>query len=115
MYKIPRLSRLNLGYAKFWGCSSVGRGKLLYITVGCKNRNTKNAKFWGCSSVGRAPALQAGGRQFEPDQLHQNNISRPFGRFLFFCFRETPAPQPSPSRQFEPDQFHQNIRRGLNN
>ena len=29
-------------------------------------------KFWGCSSVGRAPALQAGGRQFEPDQLHQN-------------------------------------------
>ena len=33
----------------------------------------KVAKFWGCSSVGRAPALQAGGRQFEPDQLHQNN------------------------------------------
>ena len=32
----------------------------------------KVAKFWGCSSVGRAPALQAGGRQFEPDQLHQN-------------------------------------------
>ena len=29
-------------------------------------------KFWGCSSVGRAPALQAGGRQFESDQLHQN-------------------------------------------
>ena len=33
----------------------------------------KVAKFWGCSSVGRAPALQAGGRQFESDQLHQNN------------------------------------------
>ena len=32
----------------------------------------ESAKFWGCSSVGRAPALQAGGRQFEPDQLHQN-------------------------------------------
>ena len=29
-------------------------------------------EFWGCSSVGRAPALQAGGRQFESDQLHQN-------------------------------------------
>ena len=64
MYKIPRLSRLNLGYAK----------------------------FWGCSSVGRAPALQAGGRQFEPDQLHQNNISRPFGRFLFFV-SERPQPR----------------------
>src|SRR5207344_2921404 len=25
----------------------------------------------GCSSVGRAPALQAGGRRFDPVQLHQ--------------------------------------------
>ena len=25
----------------------------------------------GCSSVGRAPVLQAGGRRFDPDQLHQ--------------------------------------------
>ena len=29
-------------------------------------------EFWGCSSVGRASALQAEGRQFESDQLHQN-------------------------------------------
>ena len=58
--------------AKFWGCSSVGRGKLVCIAAGRKIRIMKNAKFWGCSSVGRAPALQAGGRQFEPDQLHQN-------------------------------------------
>src|SRR6266699_1980091 len=27
----------------------------------------------GCSSAGRAPALQAGGRRFEPDQLHQSH------------------------------------------
>ena len=27
--------------------------------------------LWGCSSVGRAPALQAGGQEFEPPQLHQ--------------------------------------------
>ena len=27
---------------------------------------------WGISSVGRAPALQAGGRRFDPDYLHQN-------------------------------------------
>ena len=26
----------------------------------------------GCSSVGRAPALQAGGRRFDPDQLHHS-------------------------------------------
>ena len=26
--------------------------------------------FWGCSSVGRAPALQAGGREFESLHLH---------------------------------------------
>ena len=25
---------------------------------------------WGCSSVGRAPALQAGGREFESLHLH---------------------------------------------
>ena len=27
--------------------------------------------FWGISSAGRAPALQAGGRRFDPDILHQ--------------------------------------------
>ena len=26
--------------------------------------------FWGRSSVGRAPALQAGGREFESHRLH---------------------------------------------
>ena len=26
---------------------------------------------WGCSSVGRAPALQAGGQEFESPHLHQ--------------------------------------------
>ena len=27
--------------------------------------------IWGCSSAGRAPALQAGGRQFDSVHLHQ--------------------------------------------
>ena len=40
--------------------------------IKCVRFHKESAKFWGCSSVGRAPALQAGGRQFEPDQLHQN-------------------------------------------
>ena len=26
----------------------------------------------GCSSAGRAPALQAGGQEFDPPHLHQN-------------------------------------------
>ncbi len=26
--------------------------------------------IWGCSSVGRAPALQAGGQEFESPHLH---------------------------------------------
>ena len=28
---------------------------------------------WGCSSVGRAPALQAGGHEFESHHLHEGN------------------------------------------
>jgi hypothetical protein len=31
----------------------------------------------GCSSVGRAPALQAGGRRFDPVQLHHLGRRRP--------------------------------------
>ncbi len=27
--------------------------------------------LWGCSSVGRAPALQAGGQEFESLHLHE--------------------------------------------
>ena len=69
----------------------------------------KVAKFWGCSSVGRAPALQAGGRQFEPDQLHQNKRSRK-GKNIK---ERHLLGQPSPSRQFEPDQLHQNTGKGM--
>ena len=29
--------------------------------------------LWGCSSVGRAPALQAGGHEFESHHLHASN------------------------------------------
>ena len=30
----------------------------------------------GCSSAGRAPALQAGGQEFDPPHLHQKGIGR---------------------------------------
>ena len=29
---------------------------------------------WGISSAGRAPALQAGGRRFDPDILHHSSM-----------------------------------------
>ena len=41
----------------------------------------------GCSSAGRAPALQAGGRQFEPAHLHQPSL-----RVLHFVRRADRAP-----------------------
>ncbi|EAS50135.1 hypothetical protein SI859A1_01494 [Aurantimonas manganoxydans SI85-9A1] len=38
-------------------------------------RHGDATRTWGLSSAGRAPALQAGGRRFDPDRLHQ-----PYGR-----------------------------------
>ena len=32
----------------------------------------KRNPMWGCSSVGRAPALQAGGQEFESLHLHRS-------------------------------------------
>lgn len=37
---------------------------------------------WGCSSVGRAPALQAGGRRFDPVHLHHAIIYERFVRLF---------------------------------
>ena len=33
---------------------------------------TERTLRWGCSSAGRAPALHAGGQEFEPPHLHQS-------------------------------------------
>ena len=35
--------------------------------------NEEMDKIWGCSSAGRAPALQAGGQEFDPPHLHQTS------------------------------------------
>ena len=35
-----------------------------------KRKLNRNHPIWGCSSVGRAPALQAGGQEFESLHLH---------------------------------------------
>ena len=36
-----------------------------------ENMRRRRCHLWACSSVGRAPALQAGGRRFEPGHVHQ--------------------------------------------
>ena len=41
------------------------------------------ARFpWGCSSVGRAPALQAGGQEFESLRLHWMETSKEKNPYL---------------------------------
>ena len=32
--------------------------------------------LWGCSSAGRAPALQAGGQEFDPPHLHHVSLQK---------------------------------------
>ena len=38
--------------------------------------------IWGCSSVGRAPALQAGGQEFESLRLHWMETSKEKNPYL---------------------------------
>ena len=52
----------------------------------CINRKVE---IWGCSSAGRAPALQAGGQEFDSPRLHQSLISGlTFGRTAFLCAKK---------------------------
>ena len=46
--------------------SSLKGSPLFIINYSLFIKNT-----WGCSSVGRAPALQAGGQEFDSPHLHQ--------------------------------------------
>ena len=40
-------------------------------TVSLKQHNgVPSPCIWGCSSAGRAPALHAGGQEFDPPHLH---------------------------------------------
>ena len=62
---------------------------LVRIQKGPRPRSTdRSVCSWGCSSAGRAPALQAGGRRFEPGHLHGGaslvDHSRPSGRYRTF-------------------------------
>ena len=41
------------------------------VRIWKEGKNPAAAKKWGCSSAGRAPALHAGGQEFDPPHLHQ--------------------------------------------
>ena len=42
----------------------------LFNLEGAGDEDCEKKIAWGYSSAGRAPALQAGGRRFDPDYLH---------------------------------------------
>ena len=45
--------------------------------------------MWGCSSAGRAPALQAGGQEFDSPHLHHNLFLRDLMNEFFICTLKT--------------------------
>ena len=57
--------------------------RLIFVRQGTKV--TDEVTFnWGISSVGRAPALHAGGQEFEPPILHIKRTKTLI--FVLFCF-----------------------------
>ena len=51
-----------------------GQKSEVYQAVACNCAGVMKKpehRKWGCSSAGRAPALQAGGQEFDPPHLHQ--------------------------------------------
>ena len=88
------LIRPRPGLSGLMGARSLNRRGILYViepvsvlgftSVESKTRERVAVKsrcalkseepfLWACSSAGRAPALQAGGRRFDPGHVHQLN------------------------------------------
>src|SRR5258708_6205236 len=65
---VLRYRRPYLGYMGYKQSASLVKGK----RPKCYNEQ-RVIQLRACSSVGRAPALQAGGRRFEPGHVHQLN------------------------------------------
>ena len=45
--------------------------------------------MWGCSSAGRAPALQAGGQEFDSPHLHHKKADTFWCLFFYVISRES--------------------------
>ena len=50
--------------------------------TGQPRRRKTRRNIWGCSSAGRAPALQAGGQEFDSPHLHHNFASQNYGNSI---------------------------------
>src|SRR6202011_5950350 len=61
--------------------------------IGANALELEGVLLWACSSAGRAPALQAGGRRFEPCHVHQ----------LFLIAKYLPDSSLLQSLRFDPD------------
>ncbi len=90
--------------AKFWGCSSVGRGKLLYNAAGRKIQKTRMQSSGVVAQLvehllckqGVVSSSLISSTRIKRSRKGKNKTERHL------------LGQPSPSRQFEPDQLHQN-------
>ena len=63
---------MKKGFVTSWSAVWGSRVVTLFNLEGIRLRG--NGEMWGYSSAGRAPALQAGGRRFDPDYLHQKRM-----------------------------------------
>ena len=63
------LRKGNMGWRK-----PVRKGGSPETAEGIRTVGKKLHFMWGCSSAGRAPALQAGGQEFDSPHLHQELI-----------------------------------------
>ena len=48
--------------------------------VEIEKKKVLSPAIWGCSSAGRAPALQAGGQEFDPPHLHHGTKDNEYRR-----------------------------------
>ena len=59
--------------------SAIGESTKIVVQFSVRDSSLKEKRDpinqWGCSSGGRAPALQAGGQEFESLHLHQDERS----------------------------------------
>ena len=53
-----------------WLVLSVHHSRLNFRVGNESSDREEQLKMWGCSSAGRAPALQAGGQEFDSPHLH---------------------------------------------
>ena len=58
---------------RFWKTALFNfEGSAMNLHKGIKVAKGLTPWLWGCSSAGRAPALQAGGQEFDSPHLHQS-------------------------------------------